>query len=70
MHVYKIQQEIRPKTLLVPLEEICKRVLCNEHIQHHLLIVRREIPLFFGVLFTMFLVYHDFRQNKKIKNKN
>ena len=26
-----------PQTLLVPLEQICKRVLCNKYIQHHLL---------------------------------
>ena len=27
----------RPQTLLVPSEEICKRVLCNKHILHYLL---------------------------------
>ena len=26
----------RPQTPLVPSEEICKRVLCNKNIQHHL----------------------------------
>ena len=27
----------RPQTLIVPLEEICERVLCNKHRKHHLL---------------------------------
>ena len=27
----------RPQTLIVPSEEICKGVLCNKHINHHLL---------------------------------
>ena len=74
-HIDAIVKE-RPQTLLVPSEEICKRVLRNKHYltpsiisNRQILIVRREnafckFHTFFVFLFTMFLVYHDLKQNK------
>ena len=50
-------------------------ILCNKHIQHHLLfqtdklkLCVEKIPHFFSVLFTMFLVYHDLKQKNKIRS--
>ena len=38
----------RAQTLLVPLEEICKHVLCNKHIQNHLLLVFQTDKLYWA----------------------
>ena len=49
----------RPQTLLVPSEEICKRVLCNKHIIsiRQTLFVRRENAIVNSTVFSVSIIF-------------